>query len=87
MVQYDRRPSYLSAKTLAHELDVSESQVYALVRGGILPKPIRLSPGCVRWSWVTVQAALCALEHVEQATPDDPYMEAIRRPIRRSDGP
>ena len=85
MVQPDRRPSYLSAKTLARELDVSESQVYALVRGGVLPKPIKLSPGCVRWSWAKVQAALYALEHVEPRTLSDPYMAGIRRSIRQAD--
>ncbi len=85
MVPSYRRPSYLSAKTLARELDVSESKVYALVRSGILPKPVKLSPGCVRWSWAKVQAALYALEHAEPETPHDPYMEAIRRYVRQSD--
>lgn len=82
MVQPDRRPAYLSAKTLARELDVSESQVYALVRGGTLPKPIKLSPGCVRWSWAKVQAALYALRH-----PTIPTWKAYRYPFDRPTHP
>jgi predicted DNA-binding transcriptional regulator AlpA len=52
MSESDRRPpAYLSKATLARELDCSESHVDTLVNIGVLPKPIRLSSGCVRWEW------------------------------------
>lgn len=33
------RPSFMSLKTLAHELDVSERTVQDMVKRGILPSP------------------------------------------------
>lgn len=44
-----RRPSYVSFKTLFAELEIGKTQVYSLVRQGILPKPRKLTAGCVRW--------------------------------------
>lgn len=74
-------PSYVNVRTLASEMEISESQVYALVRVGVLPKPIRLSAGCVRWSWSAVEAALASLEEgreLEQDNDPDPIMRRIR---------
>lgn len=53
--------SYLSKPSLATELDVSESTVDEMVRRGVLPRPVRLSAGCVRWRWADVDMALASL--------------------------
>lgn len=57
----DRPSSFLSRASLAVELDISESTVDEMVRRGVLPKPLKLSSGCVRWSWMAVESALASL--------------------------
>lgn len=69
------RPAYPSKSRLAFELDCSESTVDALVSRGILPKPLRLSTGCVRWSWAEVEAALTSLKSGSQ---EDPFLAGAR---------
>jgi predicted DNA-binding transcriptional regulator AlpA len=71
----DRPPAYLSKASLARELDCAESTVDELVRKGILPPPLKLSGGCVRWCWQDVTVALGALKGT--ATASDPYMAAV----------
>ncbi|NJO53844.1 MAG: transcriptional regulator [Bacteroidales bacterium] len=73
-----RPPSYVSCATLARELDVSESTVWDMVRRGVLPKPIKLSAGCVRWSWTEVQAALGSLSSGGDAAAVDPFLAGAR---------
>jgi predicted DNA-binding transcriptional regulator AlpA len=68
-----RPPSYMSRKELAWELSCSESTVDELVRRGRIPPPIKLTPGCVRWWWPAVEAALSSVG-TGDATVDDPYM-------------
>jgi predicted DNA-binding transcriptional regulator AlpA len=63
----------MSRKELAWELSCSESTVDELVRRGRIPSPIKLTPGCVRWWWPAVEAALSSVGTVD-ATVDDPYM-------------
>lgn len=72
-------PSYLSCTSLARELDVSESTVHEMVRRGVLPQPIKLSSGCVRWCWSDVQIALASLSrgNAPQAS-NDPFLEGVR---------
>jgi predicted DNA-binding transcriptional regulator AlpA len=74
-----RPPSYLSCATLARELDVSESTVHEMVRRGVLPQPVKLSSGCVRWRWADVEMALCSMSvsRVSDAT-SDPFLEGLR---------
>jgi predicted DNA-binding transcriptional regulator AlpA len=73
MVQ-ERGPSaYLSCASLARELDVSETTVNEMVRRGVLPKPYKLSAGCVRWRWSEVEAALASLKPGTHPAPD-PYL-------------
>lgn len=76
----DRRPSYLSCASLAHELEVSESTVYEMVRRGVLPKPIKLSAGCARWSWAEVERAIGSLAgQVDLSVEaDDPFLAGVR---------
>jgi predicted DNA-binding transcriptional regulator AlpA len=62
---HNRPPSYLDKQTLAWELCIAESTVDDFVRRGILPKPMKLSAGCVRWSWGAVVAALAGFEKRE----------------------
>ena len=45
--------------SLAWELSSSESTVDELVRRGVIPPPIKLTPGCVRWWWPTCSSC-CA---------------------------
>lgn len=66
-----RPASYLSRASLARELDISESTVDEMVRRGVLPQPVRLSSGCVRWAWHAVEAALASLDETGNA---DPFM-------------
>jgi predicted DNA-binding transcriptional regulator AlpA len=74
----DHRPvAYPSKATLAHELDCAESTIDELVRKGVLPPPLRLSAGCVRWCWNDVTMALASLKGT--ATASDPYLAAVQR--------
>lgn len=74
-------PAYVNIRTLASQLEIGETQVYSLVRQGVLPKPLKLSAGCVRWSWSSVQAALASLEEGRQSDEEevdhDPIMKQI----------
>ena len=48
---------YLSRASLAEALDMAESTVDEMVKRGILPAPIKLSTGCVRYCWAEVETA------------------------------
>lgn len=72
-----RPPSFMSVATLARELDVSESTVHEMVRRGVLPPPLRLSSGCVRWNWTDVQTALNSLAPSAGGTAADPFMMGV----------
>lgn len=73
-----RPPSYLSCASLARELDVSETTVYDMVKRGVLPQPIKLSSGCVRWSWADVEMALASLAGTKPAGTVDPFLMGAR---------
>lgn len=68
-----RPPSFVSRTMLAAELDIAESTVDEMVRRGVLPKPIHLSAGCVRWCWKDVETALASLKEGAETRPADPY--------------
>jgi predicted DNA-binding transcriptional regulator AlpA len=53
---------YVTKSTLARSLEISESTVDELVRRGVLPRPVRLSSGCIRWRWQSVDMALASME-------------------------
>jgi predicted DNA-binding transcriptional regulator AlpA len=74
----ERPSSYLSCASLARELDVHESTVYDLVKRGVLPPPIKLSNGCVRWCWAEVQAKLASLPGGGSPANDDPFLAGVR---------
>lgn len=74
----DRPPAFLSRASLAAELDMSESTVDEMVRRGVLPRPLRLSNGCVRWSWAAVESALASLVPTLDDGPADPLMTGAR---------
>lgn len=71
-----RPPTYLSCASLARELDVCERTVQEMVRRGVLPAPVKLSPGCVRWNWFAVQAALESRSAFESPV-EDPFMKGL----------
>jgi predicted DNA-binding transcriptional regulator AlpA len=74
----ERPPAYPSKSSLARELDCAESTIDELVRKGILPKPLRLTGGCVRWCWQEVTIALSSLKGTAEET-SDPYLAAVQR--------
>lgn len=77
----DHRPrSYMSRAELAWELSVSESTVDELVRRAVIPPAVKLTPGCVRWSWMAVQTALARLTGT--AEDDDPFMAGVKNAIK-----
>jgi len=81
-------PAYLSRVTLAAELDCAESTVDELVKRGVLPPPIRLSTGCVRWCWVEVVTALTSIKDVASAGKEstDPYIEGVQNVTHIKEG-
>lgn len=75
---------YLSRASLAKAIEISESTVDEMVRRGVLPPPVRLSSGCVRWRWESVERALASLEPQGNNQPADPYMEGARRAVQKA---
>jgi predicted DNA-binding transcriptional regulator AlpA len=76
----ERPPSYMSCAELAWELSISQSTVLEMVRRKVLPEPVRLSPGCVRWSWTAVESALATLASTSDDS--DPFMVGARNAIK-----
>jgi predicted DNA-binding transcriptional regulator AlpA len=76
----NRAPSFMSRKELAWELCISESTVDELVRRGVIPPAVKLTPGCVRWSWIAVDIALASL--APTADHDDPFMVGAKNAIK-----
>jgi predicted DNA-binding transcriptional regulator AlpA len=70
--------AYLSKPSLATELDVAESTVDEMVRRGVLPRPVKLSAGCVRWRWADVDMALASLG----AARNDPVIDESAAGVR-----
>ena len=85
-IRGDRPPSYLAIDTLARELDVSETTVRELVDRGVLPPPIRLSTGTVRWNWAEVQAALASLRSAGTVVDFDPYLQGVANVKTKASG-
>jgi predicted DNA-binding transcriptional regulator AlpA len=90
-------PAFPSKSRLAVELDMAESTVDEMVKRGVLPSPVRLSTGCVRWCWADVVTAMQSLKDgtipAKDGTPQassDPYMAGAQNvtPIKeRRRGP
>lgn len=79
MTHSDRPPCYLSCASLARELDVSETTVTEMVKRGVLPKPIKLSSGTVRWRWADVEIALASLASGGDGhSSTDPFMMGVK---------
>jgi predicted DNA-binding transcriptional regulator AlpA len=70
----------MSRKELAWELSISESTVDELVRREIIPPAVKLTPGCVRWSWTAVESAIASGCGVADC--GDPFMEGARHVIK-----
>jgi predicted DNA-binding transcriptional regulator AlpA len=82
---------YLSRASLAEALDMAESTVDEMVKRGVLPGPVRLSPGCVRYCWADVETALASLK--DSACPkgamescSDPYIRGAQNVTKISEG-
>jgi predicted DNA-binding transcriptional regulator AlpA len=63
---------------LAHELDCAESTVDEMVKRGVLPKPLHLSSGCVRWCWADVVMALGSLKAGPTSIENDPHLTGAK---------
>lgn len=70
-------PAYASRATMARLLDCAPSTVDELVKRGILPQPIHLSSGCVRWCWADVQGAIASLQQGGTSV-RDPYLVGVQ---------
>ncbi len=73
---------YLSRASLATALQISESTVDEMVRRGVLPRPVRLSSGCVRWRWASVDQALASLAVPGNDTATSDEASAVQRAIQ-----
>lgn len=86
----ERPPAYLSRASLARELDCSQSTIDELVRRAVLPQPLRLTPGCVRFSWEDVVTALASLKDSASgssgAVPSDPFMRGALNVTKIKEG-
>jgi predicted DNA-binding transcriptional regulator AlpA len=78
----NRPPSFMSRKELAWELSISESTIDELVRRGVIPPATKLTPGCVRWSWMAVENALASLTASKDDA--DPFMVGARNAVKAS---
>jgi predicted DNA-binding transcriptional regulator AlpA len=82
---------YLSRRSLAEALDIAESTVDEMVKRGVLPPPIKLSTGCVRWCWADVETALNSLKD-NAATKGacvpsaDPYIRGAQNVTKLTEG-
>ncbi len=84
-------PAYLSRASLAQELDMAESTVDEMVKRGVLPAPVKLSPGCVRYCWADVERALASLKdgarpRGEDPESGDPYIRGAQNVTKISEG-
>lgn len=77
---------YVSKATLAQALEISESTVDEMVRRGVLPRPVRLSSGCIRWRWASVDLALASMESGGNAVQPDNAMTGVQRAIEAAKG-
>lgn len=77
---------YMSKASLAQALEISESTVDEMVRRGVLPRPVRLSSGCVRWRWASVDMALASMESGGNAAQSDIGMTGVQRAIEAAKG-
>jgi len=72
---------------------MSESTVDEMVKRGVLPPPVRLSTGCVRWCWADVETAMRSLKDGATQASDgtaqvssDPYMAGARNVTHIKEG-
>jgi predicted DNA-binding transcriptional regulator AlpA len=73
----NRVPSFLNRSELAFELSVSESTVDELVRRKVIPEPLRMTSGTVRWDWQEVRDALARLKPSSNHAPVDPFLAGV----------
>jgi len=72
------KPEFVSRRSLATLLDCSESTVDELTRRGVIPRPLRLTGGVVRWHWHNVVLALESLRGASNNDREDPAMVGVR---------
>jgi predicted DNA-binding transcriptional regulator AlpA len=82
---------YPSRRSLAEALDMAESTIDEMVKRGVLPPPIKLSTGCVRWCWADIETALASLKDgakvIDGDAPSaDPYIRGAHNVSKLSEG-
>lgn len=77
---------YLTRAALAKALMIGESTVDDMVRRGVIPRPVKLSSGCVRWRWETVDRALASLQGAGEAVQNDDIQAGISRALEAAKG-
>ncbi len=90
MSDAERPPAYVSRASLGRELDCSQSTIDEMVKRAVLPQPVRLSPGCVRWCWEDVVTALASLKDSASGSsgivPPDPFMRGALNVTKIKEG-
>jgi predicted DNA-binding transcriptional regulator AlpA len=77
---------YISRTSLAAALEISVSTLDGLVRRGVLPKGIKMSDGCIRWRWATVDERLAALGEGRPDSPASKEQAGVQRAIEAAQG-
>lgn len=73
---------YLTKASLADALQISETTVDEMVKRGVLPRPVKLSAGCVRWRWASVDQALASMEEGPQNSVSQSEQSGVQRAIQ-----
>lgn len=68
---------YMTRADLAWALGIGESTVDEYVQKGVLPPPVALTSGCVRWRWADVDAVLARKSPAAKAAQADPYLAGV----------
>lgn len=74
--------AYLTRASLAAALEIAESTVDEMVRRGVIPRPVKLSAGCVRWRWETVDLALASMGGEGDHAPSSTDAAGVQRAIQ-----
>lgn len=77
-------PAYITRARLAAELDIAESTVDDFVRRGVLPPPVKLTSGCVRWRWESVDKTLASMGKQENDSTPSEDEAGVQRAIQEA---
>ena len=78
----DKIDRLITVKELARHCGIGIATVYRMSADGRLPKPLRLGPGCVRWSFAEAEAAISSMPRVAYVTSSQPSAPVEPKPRR-----